>query len=234
MIFDLKIKLIPDSCFKAFVSEGLPGNREFRFSKVVVYPDFWIPRGINHGRTPCTFCTLLRGWGKYAKSARRKVMISRIDSFCIRGFAQEIEENLGYKGRVPRNSWNSRNSSEKCLIWPCGAAFSRFSGFPGIFRGSEMSNLALQRYFFNFLTFQKSKSVRSTGILEFQLLSKSICNGFGLTALLFQFFTFSKARNFFEKISKTRGLSPADIMQYRVCDRAELMISRPPYLKFSL
>ena len=80
-----------------------------------------------------------------------------------------------------------RGNRERCHIWPRGVTFSRFPGFLGIFPGPEMSDLALQRYFLYFLQIYFCKSARSTGILGFQRKSKSICNGFDLTALLFRF-----------------------------------------------
>ena len=102
--------------------------------------------------------------------------------------------------------------------------FQEFPGFPGVRKGRIWSYCAT---FCKFCICKNAKSARSTGILDFPGKPKSIYNGFGLTALLFQFFTFEKLSRVFQKIWKAWGLSGVYVVQYRVCDRTELMIVGP-------
>ena len=51
--------------------------------------------------------------------------------------------------RIEKSSISSGNRGKR-HIWPRGATFSRFPGFPGIFPVEKIPDLTLQHYFFNF------------------------------------------------------------------------------------
>ena len=130
-----------------------------------------------------------------------------------------LEEFLGIL-RIPRESVRF-----DLVVLPF-LEIREFRGIPG---GSKRPDWLYSATFSLFHKVKSAKSARGTGILGFQGKLKSICNGFGLTALLFQFSQKWKLIQLLWKSWKTWGLSGIGVVQYRVCDRTELMIVEPPF-----